>query len=152
MSPRSCAWLKPLGRQAAGLLASAGLAFTLAAPALAIPEADAIKKLAVVPVFVITDANGVPLPIPQEKQLVLPLYLESAKANQELAALNKSNPSLKAGVVALPLNVMNEKVVVAPACGTRSGKTPIRRSALAFMRGWEGTRRIPPPNQSLIKY
>jgi len=111
MSPRSCAWLKPLGRQAAGLLASAGLAFTLAAPALAIPEADAIKKLAVVPVFVITDANGVPLPIPREKNLVLPLYLEGDRASRELAALLKSNPELKANVVPVPLNVMNEKVV-----------------------------------------
>jgi len=91
----------------------------LPAPAQAIPEADAIKKLQVVPVFVLTDSNGVPLPIPRDKELVLiprdkelvlPLYLESAKANEQLAALNKSNPSLKAGVVALPLNVMNEKV------------------------------------------
>jgi hypothetical protein len=103
------------GSAVSSLVLSAGLAVAAAGvaadPALAIPEAEAIKKLQVVPVFVITDANGVPLPIPQEKQLVLPLYLESAKANQELAALNKSNPSLKAGVVALPLNVMNEKVV-----------------------------------------
>lgn len=103
------------GSAVSSMVLSAGLAVAAAGvaadPALAIPEAEAIKKLQVVPVFVITDANGVPLPIPQEKQLVLPLYLESAKANQELAALNKSNPNLKAGVVALPLNVMNEKVV-----------------------------------------
>ena len=83
----------------------------LPAPVQAIPEAEAIKKLQVVPVFVITDSNGVPLPIPREKDLVLPLYLESAKANEQLAALNKSNPGLKAAVVAIPLNVMNEKVV-----------------------------------------
>ena len=83
----------------------------LPSPVQAIPEAEAIKKLQVVPVFVITDSNGVPLPIPREKDLVLPLYLESAKANEQLAALNKSNPGLKAAVVAIPLNVMNEKVV-----------------------------------------
>lgn len=81
-----------------------------AAPVSAIPEADAIKKLEVVPVFVLTDDKGVPLPIPRDKLLVLPLYLESAKANQELASLKQANPSLKAGVTAVPLNVMNEKV------------------------------------------
>lgn len=43
-----------------------------AAPALAIPEAEAIKKLQVIPVFVITDANGIPLPIPRDEALVLP--------------------------------------------------------------------------------
>jgi S1-C subfamily serine protease len=78
--------------------------------AVAIPESEALKKLQVVPVFVITDSNGVPLPIPRGKELVLPLYLESSKANEQLAALNRSNPSIKARVVALPLNVMNEKV------------------------------------------
>jgi hypothetical protein len=114
MQFRPKAWCHQMGSKVGSVVLSAGLAMgglvVASSPALAIPEADAIKKLQVVPVFVITDANGVPLPIPQEKQLVLPLYLESAKANQQLAALNKSNPSLKAGVVALPLNVMNEKV------------------------------------------
>jgi hypothetical protein len=108
-------WRHQLGRAAGSLVLSAGLAvggvLCFAASAYAIPETEAIKKLQVVPVFVLTDAKGVPLPIPQEKRLVLPLYLESAKANEQLAALNKSNPDLKAGVVALPLNVMNEKVV-----------------------------------------
>jgi len=99
--------LMAAGVVGAGLF-SGGL--LLAPPALAIPEADAIKKLQVVPVFVLTDAKGVPLPIPREKNLVLPLYLESAKANKELASLQKSNPTLKAQVVAIPLNVMNAKV------------------------------------------
>jgi S1-C subfamily serine protease len=36
--------------------------------------------------------------------------LESAKANDQLAALRKSNPATKATVVAVPLNVMNAKV------------------------------------------
>jgi hypothetical protein len=94
------------------LISSAALAGLLQSPApvQAIPEADAIKKLQVVPVFVLTDAKGIPLPIPREKNLVLPLYLESAKANKELASLEKSNPTLKAQVVAIPLNVMNAKV------------------------------------------
>lgn len=115
MQSRLHAWCHQMGCTIGSVVLSAGLAVgageLLGSQALAIPEADAIKKLQVVPVFVITDANGLPLPIPQEKQLVLPLYLESAKANQELAALIKSNPSIKASVVALPLNVMNEKVV-----------------------------------------
>jgi hypothetical protein len=77
----------------------------------AIPEADAYKKLQVIPVFVITDPKGVPLPIPREKALVLPLYLDSSQANRELAALNKSNPTVKAIVTPVPLNVMNDKIV-----------------------------------------
>ena len=114
MQSRLNAMRHRLGRRVGSVVLSAGMALgglsLLPAPAQAIPEAEAIKKLQVVPVFVITDSKGVPLPIPQEKQLVLPLYLESAKANEQLAALNKSNPNLKAGVVAIPLNVMNEKV------------------------------------------
>ena len=140
MQSRFSAMRHHLSRRVGSVVLSAGLAWgalaLLPAPAEAIPEAEAIKKLQVVPVFVITDAKGVPLPIPQEKQLVLPLYLESAKANEQLAALNKSNPSLKAGVVAIPLNVMNEKVVelnkqlkdkskplVAPIVGNDSDRT-----------------------------
>ena len=115
MQSRLNAMRHHLGRRVGSVVLSAGMALAalslLPTPAAAIPEADAIKKLQVVPVFVITDSQGVPLPIPQEKQLVLPLYLESAKANAQLAALNKSNPQLKAAVVAVPLNVMNEKVV-----------------------------------------
>jgi len=115
MQSRFNAWCHQIGCKVGSVALSAGVALgafgLLSAPAQAIPEADAVKKLQVVPVFVITDSNGVPLPIPREKELILPLYLESAKANEQLAALNKSNPQLKAGVVALPLNVMNQKVV-----------------------------------------
>ncbi len=144
MQTRLNAWRHQMGCKFGSVVSSvalsAGLAMGaagfVAAPAFAIPEADAIKKLQVVPVFVITDANGVPLPIPQEKQLVLPLYLESSKANKELAELNKVNPNLKAGVVAVPLNVMNEKVaalnkqlkdkskpLVAPILGNEGDRT-----------------------------
>jgi len=77
---------------------------------MAIPREQAIKKLEVIPVFVITDEKGVPLPIPRAKNLVLPLYLEEERASKELAALLKSNPNLKANVVPVPLNVMNERV------------------------------------------
>jgi hypothetical protein len=100
------AWVLQLG------LGSGVAASLLSAPAAqAIPEAEAYKKLQVIPVFVITDPKGVPLPIPREKALVLPLYIESAQANRELAALNKSNPSVKAIVTPVPLNVMNERIL-----------------------------------------
>jgi hypothetical protein len=77
----------------------------------AIPDADAFKKLRVIPVFIITDPKGVPMPIPRAESLVLPLYLDSMRANQELKALNKSNPSVKAIITPVSLDVMNEKVV-----------------------------------------
>ena len=91
------------------LLLTASLQLAMA-PAQAIPEAEALKKLAVVPVFVLTDSKGVPLPIAKDKTLVLPLYLERAKAEAELAILQKANPSLLAKLVAIPLNEMNAKV------------------------------------------
>jgi nickel transport protein len=99
-------------RWGASLAAAAAIVSALAggSAARAIPEADAIKKLEVIPVFLLTDDKGTPLPIPREKNLILPLYLESAKANDQLAALRKSNPAMKATVVAVPLNVMNAKV------------------------------------------
>lgn len=108
------AWPRFRASRRATALLSAGLiagSFACAREASAIPEADAIKKLEVVPVFVLTDDKGVPLPIPRDKTLVLPLYLESATANQQLAVLRKGNPTLKAIVTAVPLNVMNAKVI-----------------------------------------
>ncbi|MFM2080713.1 MAG: hypothetical protein RLZZ124_393 [Cyanobacteriota bacterium] len=114
MGHRHAAWrrVRACGRAAALFTAGLLAANLLVAPrAAAIPEAEAIKKLEVIPVFVLTDDKGVPLPIPREKNLVLPLYLESATANSQLAALKKANPTLKASVAAIPLNVMNTKVI-----------------------------------------
>ena len=79
-------------------------------PAMAIPQAEAMKKLAVIPVFVLTDTKGIPLPLERNKALVLPLYLDRAKANQELAAFTKANPTIKAGVLPMPMNVALERV------------------------------------------
>ncbi len=94
---------------AKALLVSTALHLGLPA-AQAIPEAEALKKLAVVPVFVLTDSKGVPLPIAREKTLVLPLYLEKSRAEAELVILQKANPSLLAKLVAIPLNGMNVKI------------------------------------------
>lgn len=79
-------------------------------PVQAIPEAEAIKKLSVIPVFVLTNEQGVPLPIPRDKTLILPMYLERSMADRELANFRKANPQVKAQVLALPLNVATEKV------------------------------------------
>ena len=79
-------------------------------PASAIPEADAVKKLAVIPVYILTDPKGVPLPIPREKTLILPLFLDRSQAELELAQFNKANPNLKAQLLPVPLNVANERV------------------------------------------
>lgn len=80
-------------------------------PAAAITEAVAAKKLSVIPVFVLTDEKGTPLPIPRDKDLILPLYLDRAKGESELAAFKKVNPAVKAKLLAIPLNVANEKIL-----------------------------------------
>ncbi len=101
---------RPLSRALLGLVLGAGLSLMTPQRAQAIPEAEALKKLAVIPVFVLADDKGVPLPIPRDKALLLPLYLERAKADEELANLRKTSPGAKAQVLAIPLNVMNERV------------------------------------------
>ncbi|MCT0247812.1 Tic22 family protein [Synechococcus sp. CS-205] len=99
-----------------GLLASCAFGWItlpgllLPLPALAIPQQEAMKKLAVIPVFLLTDAKGIPLPLERDKALVLPLYLDRTKANQELAAFVKANPTVKAGVLPMPMNVALELV------------------------------------------
>ena len=95
----------------AGLIATSFSIAIAAHRAEAIPESDALKKLEVIPVFVITDAKGIPLPIPRRDSLVLPLYLEKERAYQELESLMEANPGLTAGVTPVPLNRMNEKIV-----------------------------------------
>lgn len=91
---------------------AAPLAVLLPPPAAwAISEADALRKLQVVTVFLITDARLQPLPIPRARTLVLPLYLERARAEQELASLRAANPGLEARLVPLPMPVANERVI-----------------------------------------
>jgi len=98
-----------LPRLASGALASLIL-LGQGAPARAIPEADALKKLAVIPVFLITNEQGSPLPIPQGDKLVLPMFMEQGRAMKELEAFNKANPTAKARVIPIPMNLANEKV------------------------------------------
>jgi hypothetical protein len=104
----------PRGRRLVPALAFAAATWfssaAFAPMARAIPEAEATKKLAVIPVFILTNDKGVPLPIPRDKALILPMYLERAKAEQELANFNKANPQVKAQLVPMPLNVANDKI------------------------------------------
>jgi hypothetical protein len=98
-----------LQRPMATALACAGLLLP-AVPARAIPEAEALRKLSVVPVFILTSPEGTPLPIPRDNGLVLPMYIEQARAQKELEMFRKSNPSVQARVLPVPLNIANEKV------------------------------------------
>ena len=97
--------------RAIAVAALASLPVSMAsAPALAIPEEAAIKKLAVIPVFLLTSEQGIPLPIPRGDNLILPMFLQKDRANQELATFEKANPNAKAKVSAIPMNVANDKV------------------------------------------
>jgi hypothetical protein len=100
------------GFRSAFLGAAACFPLVLGAGAVyAIPEADALRKLAVIPVFLITNDQGAPIPIPQgDKNLLLPMFLDQAKALKELDAFNKANPTAKARVIPIPMNIANDKV------------------------------------------
>jgi hypothetical protein len=80
-------------------------------PARAIPEAEVMAKLGVIPVFVITNAEGVPLPIPQGKTMILPLFLDHSRAENERNKLANRNPQLQTMLLPLPMNQANEKVL-----------------------------------------
>ena len=95
---------------ATAAIAAIPLALT-AVPALAIPEDQALKKLSVIPVFLLTSEQGVPLPIPQgDDKLILPMFLQKTRAEQELKTFKKTNPEAKAKVSAIPMNVANDRV------------------------------------------
>jgi hypothetical protein len=89
------------------------LFMTLAAgvgPARAIPAEQALRKLAPITVYVITDGGGQPLPIPRGKTLVLPLYLDPQRVRAEVSNVSRANPGLKAQALPLPLPVANDRV------------------------------------------
>jgi hypothetical protein len=52
----------------------------------------------------------VPIPIPRGKTLVLPLYMDRAKAEAEAGMISKQNPSAQVKVVPLPMDVANQQV------------------------------------------
>jgi hypothetical protein len=97
---------------ASAVLASAGTCLALVVPpARAIPEAEVMAKLGVIPVFVITNAEGVPLPIPRDKTMILPLFLDRSRAESERSKLASRNPQLQTRLLPLPMNQANEKVL-----------------------------------------
>jgi hypothetical protein len=94
------------------VLASAVTCLALVVPpARAIPEAEVMAKLGVIPVFVITNAEGVPLPIPKDKTMILPLFLDRSRAESERSKLASRNPLLQTRLLPLPMNQANEKVL-----------------------------------------
>jgi hypothetical protein len=82
-----------------------GLAAVL--PARAIPEQEALEKLRVIPVHLMVDGKGVPLPIPRGKSLLLPLFLDGQRARKELADIRSRDPSLKVQLATMPLSEAN---------------------------------------------
>ena len=90
-------------------LASVPVSFA-SPPAFAIPEEAALKKLAVIPVFLLTSEKGIPLPIPRGDNLILPMFLQKDRANEELATFEKANPNATAKVSAIPMNAANDRV------------------------------------------
>lgn len=85
---------------------------TLAAvpAASAIPEAQAMEKLRAIPVHLLVDGKGVPLPIPREKTLLLPLYLDRQRAQSELQQLRSRHPAGQVALATLPLSEANQVV------------------------------------------
>ncbi len=87
-----------------------------AMPVLAIPEAEAIKKLEAVAVYVVVSAEGQPaFAVDQESgQWVLPMFMKAERAQQAQETLETSPNTEGSRVVPLPLNIAferNEKLV-----------------------------------------
>ncbi|WP_152535141.1 hypothetical protein [Candidatus Synechococcus spongiarum] len=98
-----------------------------AIPALAIPEADAIRKLEVVPVHVVVNAEGGPIfpaydyvalnaegqpvfPFYQQlNQLVLPMFMTVEQARQAQEALEGRPDAEGSRVASMPLNIALER-------------------------------------------
>ena len=109
--------MKSVFKAARSFALGAAACLPLLAPTLplrAIPEADALKKLYVITVFIITDDKGRPIPSPGlsegDNQLPLPLFLDQLRAKKELESINKSLPEMKARVTPVPLSVILEDV------------------------------------------
>lgn len=81
-----------------------------AMPALAIPEAEAIKKLDAVAVYVVVSAEGQPAFYQESPdQLVLPMFMKAEQARQAQKTLEERPDTEGSRVVSIPLNVAFER-------------------------------------------
>ena len=99
-----------MGRAVSRLLALVVGAMLAQPAAKAIPEQEALDKLSVIPVHLLVDAKGVPLPIPNKTTLLLPLYLDRQRAQGELQRIRSSHPDLQVQLATLPLSQANAVV------------------------------------------
>ncbi len=102
-------------------------------PALAIPEADVIKKLEAVAVYVVLSAEGHPAFYQDEEspdQLVLPMFMKAEQARKAQQTLEESQDAEGSKVVSIPLNIAferNDKLVkeIKAKDETKSLATPL---------------------------
>ena len=83
-----------------------------ALPALAIPEAEAIKKLEAVAVYVVVNAEGRPAFYQDQEspdQLVLPMFMTAEQAEKAQENLEDNPDAEGSRVVSIPLNVAFER-------------------------------------------
>ncbi|MEC4983310.1 MAG: Tic22 family protein [Oscillatoria sp. PMC 1068.18] len=80
-----------------GSLVTGLLSWGLISPALALPEAEVMEKLRSVPVFTVTDAEGAPLVVNDDRQnerAVAGVFISQDDANAFLERLKRDNPDL----------------------------------------------------------
>ncbi|KKZ14393.1 MAG: hypothetical protein TH68_04930 [Candidatus Synechococcus spongiarum 142] len=81
-----------------------------ATPALAIPEAEAIKKLEAVAVYVVVNAEGQPAFYQESPdQLVLPMFMTAERAQQARQTLEEGPDAEGIRIVSVPLNIAFER-------------------------------------------
>ncbi|MEC5031412.1 MAG: Tic22 family protein [Oscillatoria sp. PMC 1051.18] len=89
-------------------LATGLLTLGLISPALALPEAEVVEKLRSVPVFTVTDAQGAPLVINDDRQndrAVAGVFISQDDANAFLERLKRENPDLGNQVRVTPVSL-----------------------------------------------
>ncbi|KKZ12266.1 MAG: hypothetical protein TQ37_05835 [Candidatus Synechococcus spongiarum 15L] len=80
-----------------------------AMPALAIPEAEAIRKLAAVAVYVVVDPEGWPALYPESPdRLVLPMFMKAEQAQQARRTLEERQDTEGSRVVPMSLDIAFE--------------------------------------------
>ena len=79
-------------------------------PALAIPEAEAIKKLEAVAVYVVVSGEGQPAFYQESPdRLVLPMFMKAEQARQAQRTLEEGPNSESSKVISIPLNIAFER-------------------------------------------